>query len=246
MSNAVRARFSTVGMRSITTVLWSGRLARKSRTGVSFSYTRKAWSQTSTKCCLASVLMSEKSMIMPLSELPSTSMTGIEFEFTGNGQHECSTVLKTESDCKQTDNAAVSPSVIAAIRGKNRYSFAIQQCKSMPMAIARSGNLQQLVRLDAQLPLGIIFHQFDRQLGVACGVRAIHGLQQEMFEVQLFIVGQHLRLLRNHHLEFTSLEHLQFGTHLRTHADPVNAWRNRDRAVGFNRDLKPDRVHAQH
>src|SRR5471030_2446563 len=36
---------------------------------------RKAWSQTSTKCSLASALMSEKSMIMPLSELPSTEMT---------------------------------------------------------------------------------------------------------------------------------------------------------------------------
>ena len=31
----------------------------------------KAWSQTSTRCSLASALMSEKSMIMPLSELPS-------------------------------------------------------------------------------------------------------------------------------------------------------------------------------
>src|SRR5450830_216875 len=144
------------------------------------------------------------------------AMTGIEFEFASNSQHEGSFDLKMESDCQNWQ----MPDLMLL-----RY-------------------LQQLVRLNAQLPLRIVLNLFNCQPRVTCSLEPIHRLQQEMLKVQLFIVGQHLCLLRNDDFKLITFDDLQFGAHLGTHANPVDTGRNRNRAIGLDGNLKADRMHA--
>src|SRR5471032_2974548 len=97
--------------------------------------------------------------------------------------------------------------------------------------------------LQAQLPLRVAFARLDRQRGVEFGQRAVHRLDEEIVEVQALIGSQVLIGLRDHDLDFVALLDHQIGAHLRADADPVDAGRHRQRAVGFDGDLETDGVH---
>src|SRR5471030_426635 len=97
--------------------------------------------------------------------------------------------------------------------------------------------------LQAQLPLRVAFARLDRQRGVEGGQRAVHRLDEEIVEVQAFVGRQVLLGLRDYDLDFIALADHQLGTHLRADADPVDAGRHRQGAVGFDGDLEAHRVH---
>src|SRR5471030_3006637 len=97
--------------------------------------------------------------------------------------------------------------------------------------------------LQAQLPLRVALAGLDRQRGVEGGQRAVHRLNEEIVEVQAFVGRQVLLGLRDYDLDFIALADHQLGTHLRADADPVDAGRHRQGAVGFDGDLEAHRVH---
>jgi len=59
--------------------------------------------------------------------------------------------------------------------------------------------------LQAQLPLRVALAGLDRQAGVELGQRAVHGLHEEILEVQLLVDRQILVGLRDHDLDFAAL-----------------------------------------
>src|SRR5476649_1852116 len=97
--------------------------------------------------------------------------------------------------------------------------------------------------LQAQLPLRVAFAGLDRQRGVEGGQRTVHRLNEEIIEVQAFVGRQVLLGLRDYDLDFIALADHQLGTHLRADADPVDAGRHRQGAVGFDGDLEAHRLH---
>ena len=59
-----------------------------------------------------------------------------------------------------------------------------------------------------------------------------------MREIERFVIGQTLAILRHHHFELVATRDDQLGIGLRAHAHPIDAFGNDLRAVGFHSNAK--------
>ena len=86
---------------------------------------------------------------------------------------------------------------------------------------------------------------FDRQVGVAIAIRPIHRLQEKMLESQIFEARRHCAGLRIDEFQLVSRDLPDICSGLGTDANPIQPFRNRDGAIGFNGDRKILRAHSR-
>lgn len=78
----------------------------------------------------------------------------------------------------------------------------------------------------------------DGKSGVALLLDTIHGLQEEVLELELFeLLGHGLRL-REDQFKFRPVSQHEFGASLGAHADPVEASRSGLGSIGLDCNLK--------
>jgi hypothetical protein len=104
------------------------------------------------------------------------------------------------------------------------------------------------MRLDAEPPFWMGEAIGDRRLDIesSLGRALVHGLKQEMSEVEAF---EHLwldLLLRIDQLELIARALLKLNARLRAHADPVDGARHEKGAVGLDGDLESCRVECRY
>src|SRR5919108_1227166 len=100
-----------------------------------------------------------------------------------------------------------------------------------------SRNAEKLMRLEAESPARVVQAVAERRRGIGLASRPVHRLEKEMAEVERLEprgVGARLGIDQ---LELVAPAHLQWGTCLGTHTEPVDTGRWLDRAVGLHRDL---------
>lgn len=98
--------------------------------------------------------------------------------------------------------------------------------------------------LDAEFPFGIALADLDRQPGILLGGRPGHRLHEKMREIEVLVGMQILLRLRDDDFQFIAPMHDQLRAHFRADANPIDASRNRHRAIGFDGDLEAARVHG--
>src|SRR3546814_5897269 len=93
-----------------------------------------------------------------------------------------------------------------------------------------------LVRLERQAPARIVHHQIDARLDIGVGIRIVERLDEQMFEIERREPRDVAAGLRPDELQFVAAQLNQLAPRFRADADPVDAARDRKRAVAFDRD----------
>lgn len=95
-----------------------------------------------------------------------------------------------------------------------------------------------LVRLQAQLPLGVGQTVFERKLRIGLACWSVHGLQKEVLERKRTVPVRLGPFLRVNEFEFVTGLHDQFGMCFRTDADPVHPFGNLKSPICLDRDFE--------
>src|ERR1051325_6775621 len=98
---------------------------------------------------------------------------------------------------------------------------------------------EQLVRLQAEPPLRVHETILNGALRVGDEVRPIHGLQEEVREIERLESLRQRRGLRKHELELIAAREHERRHGLWTHTDPIQAARRRLRAVRLDGNFEP-------
>src|SRR6267142_3577139 len=101
------------------------------------------------------------------------------------------------------------------------------------------GNAEDLVSLKAQSPARMLEAIPHSEFRIAYALRAIHGLEKEVIERQLFEQLGFCALLRKDQLQFIPVSKHEFASSLRADADPVDPLRSRMSAVRLNGHFDP-------
>lgn len=78
----------------------------------------------------------------------------------------------------------------------------------------------------------------DRELRVDVARCVVHRLHEKVFEVELFVLGKTLVVLRHHDFQLVAFRHDKRRVGFRTHANPVDALEHRQRTVRFDRHFE--------
>src|SRR5437868_12452755 len=111
-----------------------------------------------------------------------------------------------------------------------------------PCMTWRLGNAEKLMRLQAESPARMGQTVVKRGPGVRLPRGAVHRLQEEVGEVEALVAVRLGTVLGIDQLELVACGDHQRSGGFRTHAQPVDSRRRRDRAVGLDRDLEAGRV----
>src|SRR5216683_167357 len=97
----------------------------------------------------------------------------------------------------------------------------------------------QLVGLEAQLPLRVGLAKGHRELGIAVAVGPVHRLYGKPAEGEVCEVVRVDAGLRDHDLELVTALDNEAAARFRADADPVESGRREDRAIRLHRDFEP-------
>src|SRR5205823_7557805 len=114
-----------------------------------------------------------------------------------------------------------------------------------PIIGASSSDAENLVRLEAQPPTRVLLTVSDGRARIVSQRGTIHGLQKKLVECQILETLRLRPFLWIDKLQLISVYKRQIGACLRTHTNPINAPWWKPRAVGLDRDLKPERVESR-
>jgi hypothetical protein len=78
----------------------------------------------------------------------------------------------------------------------------------------------------------------DSELRIDVARRTVHGLHEEILEVEFRVIGERLIVLRHDDLQLVALRHDQRRAGFRAHANPVDAVQHRQRTIRFDRHFE--------
>ena len=94
------------------------------------------------------------------------------------------------------------------------------------------------MKLKTHLPARMLEAVLQDLLGVLDDLRTIHGLEDEGAEIEMFEISRRHTLLRVDELQLIAAINHDGCARLRRDADPVDSGRNRESAIGFDRELE--------